>query len=249
MIVFLGDSFTWGQGLYFEDWIQKGKTSVDINKCEGIYHETLSYDDHLYRKKKHFPNLVAKHFNKHYDSPIITNGGSNWQILQQYNDLPTDPNLIKLVVIQFTCPLRFNSVEPFFKKMIPDISNYNLSQDYVNMVDFTNKKSKFLEGINRKKLSKLQIELFADYLGRTSVKTLALSWFPEIGKELKDNLRENFIPILYEGNEFMGFEEIMYNNNIILSETVGCFDQHFNSIGNEIIAKSIIKKVEELKIF
>lgn len=81
MIIFLGDSFTWGQGLYTKKWIQDGKS---IEYCNNhlpptFSHGNISHSDDEYRRKYHFPNLVAKHYDRsYYVKP--KNGGTNRDI-------------------------------------------------------------------------------------------------------------------------------------------------------------------------
>src|SRR6056300_273539 len=109
MILFLGDSFTWGQGLYFEKWKSEG---IDISEWKEKYgeihdypHEHLDYESHKYRKEHHFPALVAKHFDKDYNVKW-GNGGSNWDLIHQANMIPAlSPqyrNGLDLVVVQLT---------------------------------------------------------------------------------------------------------------------------------------------------
>ena len=79
MILFLGDSFTWGQGLQIPYWIQQGKSIDECNRLMPPQYPAEIYDYHAdeYRKKHHFPNLVAKHFNKSYLSISIQNEKAN----------------------------------------------------------------------------------------------------------------------------------------------------------------------------
>ena len=53
MIYFFGDSFTWGQGLYFEKWHEEGIKSDMMAKHmpDKFPQECLSYDDNKIRKE------------------------------------------------------------------------------------------------------------------------------------------------------------------------------------------------------
>ena len=106
MILFLGDSFTWGQGLYYRKWVRDGQSIDDINKKlpPHTFHENIiSYDDDLYRKEHHYPGVIAKHFNKPY---VIKygNGGSNRNIINILKNIRHQMmfETIELIVIQFT---------------------------------------------------------------------------------------------------------------------------------------------------
>jgi lysophospholipase L1-like esterase len=109
MILFLGDSFTWGQGLYFEKWKSEGINILEWQEKYGEIHdyphEHLDYESHQYRRKHHFPALVAKHYDKNYDVKW-GNGGSNWDLIHQANMIPVlSPqyrNSVDLVVVQLT---------------------------------------------------------------------------------------------------------------------------------------------------
>ena len=52
-ILFLGDSFTWGQGLYFEKWILEGDVSKIKNisnlRPDSVRHECFSLEDNEFR--------------------------------------------------------------------------------------------------------------------------------------------------------------------------------------------------------
>jgi len=73
MILFLGDSFTWGQGLPIEKWLKEGKSLDYCNRLPPkVPSELYNYEDDNYRKQNHFPNLVAKHFNKSFQNiPLL----------------------------------------------------------------------------------------------------------------------------------------------------------------------------------
>ena len=105
MIVFLGDSFTWGQGLQIPYWLEQGKSVGEINKLMPPKFPSEQYDyeaDEL-RKKQHFPNLVSKYFNKSYCTKW-GNGGSNQDILEIIKNMGNqmDTSGIDYFVIQFT---------------------------------------------------------------------------------------------------------------------------------------------------
>ena len=82
MILFVGCSFTWGAGLQFEYLSKKrGWTSDEINAINPpkSYLENLDYKCDEYRKKHHYPNLVAKEMNMGYVMGKLGNGGTNYE--------------------------------------------------------------------------------------------------------------------------------------------------------------------------
>jgi len=83
MILFVGCSFTWGAGLQFEYLSKKrGWTSDEINAINPpkSHLEHLDYKCDEYRKKYHYPNLVAKKMNMAYGLGKLGNGSNNYEI-------------------------------------------------------------------------------------------------------------------------------------------------------------------------
>ena len=81
--------------------------------------EHLDYKCDEYRKKHHFPNLVAKEMNMAYGLGKLGNGGNNYEIAKILKHTRLElagPDPIELVVIQFTnwtrsCPEIFNRAD------------------------------------------------------------------------------------------------------------------------------------------
>ena len=83
MILFLGCSFTWGAGLQFEYLIDNEEWTIE--QCNKLippksFMEHLNYKSDMFRKKNHYPNLVAKHFDCHHSLGKVGNGGDNMNI-------------------------------------------------------------------------------------------------------------------------------------------------------------------------
>ena len=87
MILFVGCSFTWGAGLQFEYLSKKrGWTSDEINAINPpkSHLEHLDYKCDEYRKKYHYPNLVAKKMNMAYGLGKLGNGGKQLRDCKKY---------------------------------------------------------------------------------------------------------------------------------------------------------------------
>ena len=229
MIIFLGDSFTWGQGLYAKKWIREGKS---IEYCNNhlpplFHHEHISYSDDEYRRKYHFPNLVAKHFDRSYFSRS-SNGGSNNDIAEVAHNIHNYCRLeaIDLVVIQFTEFTR--SLE----------YNYKLND---NITDF----DKFIETE-----CKRQIELVYNKLKKFKIQNILMfSWREDIGKILKNQYFENYVPLIYNNTEYDCFETIIKNiSEFTLLGELDIKDGHLSELGHKVIADSIIKKIDSMNI-
>ena len=108
MIYFVGCSYTWGAGLQFELLSKRGWTANQINDIipNRTFLEHLDYECDEYRKKHHFPNLVAKEMNMAYSLGKLGNGGSNDEICELlkvgcYYTLGGEGQC-KIIIIQFT---------------------------------------------------------------------------------------------------------------------------------------------------
>lgn len=224
MILFLGDSFTWGQGLPIEKWLKEGKSLDYCNRLPPQYpSELYNYEDDNYRKENHFPNLVAKHFNKSYVTKW-GNGGSNQQSVFFLRDAwkQMDMKAIDFVVFQFTEYSR----------------DLDLHKDdkYDGKVSFEEYIDNYIDK---------QIHLINSFCKNTLDKPwFSFSWNKEIAEKLQKNYPESYVPFIINGKEFSNFNDVFrQHGEFMLSKIEGIEDCHFNSKGHEMIANSIIKKV------
>lgn len=230
MIVFLGDSFTWGQGLYSKKWIKEGKTIeyCNNNMPPRFSHENISYSDDVYRKEHHFPNLVAKHYDRsYYVKP--KNGGSNLDILNIVKDIDSlaQEDSFDFVVIQFTD----------FPRSLA--YNYRISYDITDFDEFTYKECSS------------QVKQIYDILkNKSNIKHfLFFSWKPDIGKIIKESYNKHYIPLFYKEKEYECFETMTHKYpELELAGDIGVLDGHFSELGHRVIADSIIKKVDTMNI-
>lgn len=239
MILFVGCSFTWGAGLQYEYLHNEENVSFDyINKNflpPDYFLEHCSYKADKYRQEKHFPNLVAKHFNHSYCLGKNGNGGNNNETMNLLDDsrmrVLGDQGQCKLVVVQFTDWQRSSH----FLNGVYNGLEYVKDQD-----DIIKVKSIILE----------QIEKIKNVIGDT--KWIGISWFEDMGNILKKNFPNNYVPIFEGGEELTGFEKLSEEGGTrALPYTLygwsnrEIHDTHFNSYGHEFIAKQIIRKIEE----
>lgn len=251
MIVFLGDSFTWGQGLFFEKWASEGK---DVKKwfdengdVDEYPHESIDYESDKYRRENHFPALIAKHYNKTYTTKW-GNGGSNWDLINILNNTPSLApqyrNTIDLFVIQFTDFTRTDH------RLIKD-------SDLINELPFERSKfpleSSFDDNTIIDELLndeiRLQIEMINDVIvNKMNKKWIGVSWLNDMGRILEEDYPNNHIPIFYNEKKYNSFEVVYQQkdkNILFLTEKFGIRDDHFNLEGHQFIAKNIIKKIDE----
>jgi hypothetical protein len=226
MILFLGDSFTWGQGLLFERWITEEQKSQEY--CNNFLpagrfeQELFSYKDDLYRKTYHFPNLVAKHFNKPYVNQF-GNGGTNYNIL----------NILKNLKYQFGSSV-IKSIECFIIQFT----------DFSRCVPTDGRSINFDFEIE---LHKQCNNIFSEINNISpSIPIYTFSWRGDIGDILQNKYKENYIPLIYNNIEYNNFDDIL-NNISLKSKYPNLNDEHFSIEGHEFISKNIISKLENSK--
>ena len=233
MILFVGCSFTWGAGLQYEYLIEQENYSFEqIQKMipPDYFLEHCSYKADKYRQEKHFPNIVAKYFDKAYCLAKNGNGGSNEDMSRLAQDSSTrvlgGEGQCRLVVVQFT----------------------EWQRSYRNGHEVTD-----LEQING--IIKTQIDSIRNNIGDT--KWIGISWFEDIGKVMKKHYPQNYVPIFESGEELTGFEKLC-NGGRSHPYTIAGWgedrgghipDTHFNSYGHQFIAKQIIKKIDSFSKF
>ena len=245
MIYFVGCSYTWGAGLQFELLSKRGWTANQINDIipNKTYLEHLDYDCDEYRKKHHFPNLVAKEMNMAYGLGKLGNGGSNDEICEllkvgSYYTLGGEGQC-KIIIIQFTDWTR--SSQEFQNGLKDKYGNALFDDDTLN---------KIIDGQIR--------EVVGNVKWWGNGKWFGLSWRNDLGLRLKQNYPNNFIPIYLNDKEYVSLEDTIVDehsefntwhykdkNNLRLSDTIdGVKDTHLSSIGHEVVAKSILRKIK-----
>jgi len=251
MILFLGDSFTWGAGLQFEYLFQNGHSVDEINELipPETYLENLDYKSDEYRKKHHFPNLVAKEMNMAYVLGKIGNGGSNNNMSFIINNigelLMYYPGKIRNVWTNFVLPTPIEMVIVQFTEFMRDASEDWELNRYTG--DF--------EENNKKEIIK-QIEKFNKACRGKNLKWFGLSWQKDMGNILKKHYPNNFIPIIQDNDEYVSMDKLILTDEQVDPDPFiresqlricdvlpGISDTHPNSKGHKLIAHSILEKI------
>jgi len=262
MIFFLGDSFTWGQGLYFEKWHEDGISSDYMaNHMPDIFpHECLSYEDNKIRKELHFPNLVSKHFNRDYVTDWY-NGGTNYDLLR-YIPLIKGSPIQDLVVVQFTAPNRIH--EPLIsntlfsdairsRKDLPNGLRDEINESYKsrNVESFIEETKRDVDLKEIYDLAYEQIYLidkFISHRSKHNIGWIGFSWWPEMCDEIIQYAKLKKELIARTGGfdkEKLSKKEL---NNLKLKRKIkGCPDEHLSSDGHKVVADSIINKITKDK--
>jgi hypothetical protein len=221
-ILFIGDSFTWGQGLYFYKWKDEGKEFP--NGVGGHYPEHSNYvtrNDRKYKDEESFTGLVSNYYGL---SPIKreTNGGSNTNlIIDMINMLDEHRNEIDKLVFQFTAASRYE-----FRDLNMDHIDYSegtFEEIYDNRItNFFH----YIDGILSyfSKLYKFEY-CYLDWLGDF----YKVSPAQFVTYDLNDVTYTHF-------NQFLD----QYKIELDVDGT-HIIDTHLNKDGQNIIAQSIIK--------
>jgi lysophospholipase L1-like esterase len=219
MILFIGDSFTYGQGLqYYYLTEHKGWTWEECDKFnqENKRFEWLGFEEDEFRRKNGFPYLVSREIDLPFQTPRMENGSDNQVTYEIIRDIQSfcSTNNITFIVIQFSEPSRsiLNGTEPKFDTIDEQIEH--------------------------------QVQRISEILDFYNIDWLGISWMPEIGKILKEKYSKNFVPIKYKDKYYNCFESRygMDIRELQISYTDGADDGHFNLLGHKVIADSILEK-------
>lgn len=219
MIIFLGDSFTWGQGLQYLHLIdKKGWGWEDCQKIvpPKVQMEWLGFEEDEFRKQNSFPYLVSKKINLPFCVGRFENGGDNQTIFQMINNMQPfiSVNNIFCLVIQFSEPSR--SLHYEFNESLGSIE-----QQIENQV--------------------IRIDNFCKL---AQIPWLGISWQPEIGDYLKKFYNENYVPIIYKEKEYTNFSSINYElKDIFLQGIYPIEDGHLNLEGHKLLSEMIYSKM------
>lgn len=223
MIVFLGDSFTWGQGLQYIPLVNnKGWTWEECNKIipPNLNLEWLGFEEDEFRKNNGFPHIVAKKLDMPFVIGRFENGGDNATIYQMiYNLQPfISPHNVFCIVVQFSDASR------------------SLAHEYDP-----------LEGSIERQIEK-QVKRINKYCEKLNIPWIGISWQPEIGDILKESYPLNYVPVVIDGVEFTNFSS-RYSQlkNLYLTSEYPINDEHLGINGHKIISDLIYNKIVSRK--
>ncbi len=236
-IVFLGDSFTWGQGLYLNDWRKNRPEIFDF-----FYKETNDYEHHIQwtsqekfvtnddlilKNKLSFTNIVADYLNRKCYKRT-QNGGSisgNKQILNSFCNLESTKK-DTILIFQFTSLGR----NDFSYITNEEMSKYNLKEHIKDEIITNILNDRLFEIYNSIDI------LINDLENRLGWKCYYLDWLGDFGKF--DNGR--FINV----GQHKSFFDLVTNMPIKIEYKDKIFyDFHLNEMGNKILAESILTKL------
>lgn len=234
-IIFLGDSFSWGQGLYLPDWINRkpdvlsdiinnhiGEDEISVNWKEQ--EQYVDDTDIKLKDELSFTNIVADKLNRKC-LKRIHNGGSITSNIDILNEIVKTGNIYKDVIIIF----QFTSIgrEEFDSITDDEFKLFNSKNLDIRNILTSRIKKVFdrVDGI----LSMLE--------RKYGYKYLYLDWLGD----LYDFAPEKFIKI----GSSKCFEPLTLNYPIkITYKDKIIWDGHLNSESNKMMADLILNKID-----
>jgi hypothetical protein len=257
-LLFAGDSFTWGQGLYFYSDLPRIKqppqnsfNSYDVTEAQIRYKDT-----------KRFARVVANHFET-FDVSKMTNGGSDVDTLSFIDDVFTKDGFFyedfDYLIFQTTHFIR--SAFDFMldghhqQSFIMDRHSYSHS-NYQNFDAWMRIKKysidDYLQEHVEQVFNKIKNKLIKIESNGVSCKIIC--WDDDYVDliEKDDFLKNRFIKIKYDGVEYNNFKDLTgKNNHLLISGDIKNLgnhppqDFHLSLEAQGIIAENIIKVIEK----
>lgn len=270
-MVFAGCSFTWGQGLYY----YSNMPSLVESQPHDYDPKLVTHAHIEYMKTLRFPRLVANHFNTYelvhthnggsnssamdyWDDIFFQTSRGGYQNHNLTDSIKLDTSEVSLMVYQITQPHRDNFVIPSGElvsvfQFMSDAKYFDTYQSYLS--DKNISETEFIKNYEQDSLKNIKqfLQKFENY----GVKTMVLCWPSEMVPHLRNDswMSDRWCKIDYQGSTFDSITDLMQINDqihgrmTILSDTenflVPPIDHHPSKQCHEIIAKSIIKHINE----
>ena len=244
-IVFLGDSFTWGQGLYLPNWVErKPHIFSQINKTELQWTDQQPFidkEDLRIKDELSFTGIVSRELNRECVKKV-DNGGNNLGNLEIVSST-TMLNVDGISTSQFSFSqkdmLLIFQLTHFGRD---DIFNYMLGEEREEILklDITDSR----EAINRlfRNRVKNHFEHINGKLEELSNKMGFEYWYLDWNGDFYDFLPQKFIDIRIGNNSGKYFAPLADNFPIrVKIGNMEVRDGHLNKEANEMIAESILR--------
>jgi hypothetical protein len=255
--MFVGDSFTWGQGLYFYSKLNNQK-----HPPAGKYIDSeVTPLQKKYKDSRRFARIVANHFNT-FEVVKESNGGSDINSLEFIDDFfkKYSYNDVSTIIFQTT---HFGR-SPF--TFTYEGIEYSCNIDgYPNSIDHDRNIEKFVSWCQENnitfekyvELHKKQIydkirEKFV-FLNDNGINMKLICWTNDYVSYLKhdDFMNGRFIKTKYNDSYYVSFFDLMFfNKELMISHdpffnfSIG--DGHLSLYAHEIVSKSIIENLENI---
>lgn len=274
-IIFVGCSFTWGQGLYYYSNLPTLKEPPP-----DCYNSNLLTPAHIkFMESVRFPRIVADHFNS-FEFVYPGNGGSNegaiewWEkcfetsswIADRHNSYQVygiNPEEISYLVFQLTQWQRehfiLNSDSERHDIAFHEVGESPMSDLFSEYLDSKGTTlDLWLEDYKLKGL--MNVKRFLMDCENKGIKTILFTWPPEYIELIEKDewLKERFLNISYKGKIYKSMHDLMdydrfnskSNQELTIKWDVENFeetpkDHHPSLKCHQVMAKNIIRRIEE----
>jgi hypothetical protein len=254
-LLFAGDSYTWGQGLYYYSDLPRIQIPLP-----GHYVAKYVTEAHKrFKDTKRFARLVANHFDT-FELTKDTNGGSDSDSLAfidntfSFNYKYED---ISYLIFQTTQPYR-SEFEFVYKD---EYYSFQINS-HTSLMDFQNNALNGWMDENNLTFDDISImhkkKLFNDikakfiFLEDKGIKCRIMCWLSDyIPLIMTDEyMKSRLIPIKWNGQTFLNFQNLankhkhfFISDDPYFTKSVG--DSHIGLEGHKVIAENIIKNIEK----
>lgn len=246
-IAFIGDSFTWGQGLYLPSWVDRkphifSQTDNEkLNRFQWIHQqEFIDKEDLRIKDELSFTGIVSKELGRKCVKNVH-NGGNNLNnlvILHTPNELNVDGILTAfnfnkkdmIIIFQLTHFGRNDILNYMTEEEVEEILKVDIheSRQAINLL-FRNRVKNHFDHINDK-LEELSNKVGFEY------------WYLDWNGDFYEFLPDKFIDIQLGNNMGKYFEPLIEKFPIrVKFGEIEIRDDHINEEGNRIIAESILR--------
>jgi hypothetical protein len=256
-IIFLGCSYTWGQGLYF----YSGFDTLVLPENEYTFNQKeVSHAQIKYKNKFRFARIVADEY-KTFEVTRNINGGCEDNSLEFLDNLFVT-NFVhedfSYIILQISHIFRNK-----FKFEIDGITYESVLDPNNERVDVHNPFYKWYDDNNitpdiwRDLFIKQQVERIKErllYYEEKGIKSKIITWQEDIVPYLKNDLflNEKFVRLSYNNNDFETISLLQKTHpNMTIKYDYDSFgdnspmDHHPSKLCHEVIAESIIKNINK----
>jgi hypothetical protein len=220
-ILFIGDSFTWGQGLYFYKWMEDNRKLPDsVGGMYSSHSHLVTPADLKYKDEYSFTGLISKYYGLEPAKRLNNGGGNTDIILDMITMIDKLGNDIDRVVFQFT-----------------SISRYQFRD--LNMGNIDNCNGTF-EEIYSKRVSNLfkYVDNTLQYFSELyNFEYCYLDWLGDFYKESPSK----FVKYSVNGIRCEYFNQFLNEYKIdLMVDSNPIIDLHLNKEGQKVLSNAII---------
>jgi hypothetical protein len=255
-IIFAGDSFTWGQGLYYYSDLPR----LFYPEFNQYINDNVTSSHRLFKNLKSFSRLVSNHFNT-FEIKKEENGGSDDEALEFIDGLFKNNfiyNDFDFAILQTTQPFRtkfdfiYDGIE-YNLNLNPWNNQFYKHHDiFLKWLESNNYTYEDFEEIHIKQIINKIKNKFIE-LESNGIKCLLFCWTKDYINDIKSDLflNDRFIKIDYNDESFDCLDHLTlkYNQFLIINDPYfkkPPLDLHTSLKAQVLIAKSIIKKINTL---